>query len=105
MMEYLKILQSAAQELPAVAARLYRALVTMYGYLGAAFYWATVPLRYPTYYVYLIASRVLSVLLSPLWFTWRFFSSAALMVVNLLSGFKVCLSFHCPPSSRFGANC
>ncbi|KAK8047240.1 hypothetical protein PG996_015304 [Apiospora saccharicola] len=92
-MEYLKILQSAAQELPAVAARLYKVSVTMYGYLSAAFYWATVPLRYPAYYVYVVASRVLSVLLSPLWFTWKFFSSAALMVVNIFSGFKLLFNF------------
>lgn len=90
-MEYLKILQSAAQGLPPVAARLYRASVTMYGYLNAAIYWATVPLRYPAYYAYVGASWVLSVFLSPLWFTWRFFSGAALLVVNFLSGLKVCL--------------
>ncbi|KAK7911386.1 hypothetical protein PG985_013867 [Apiospora marii] len=93
MMEYLKILQSAAQELPPVVARLYRASVTMYGYLSAAFYWATVPLRYPAYYAYALASRVISILLSPLWFTWRCFSGAALMVVNFLSALRLLFNF------------
>ncbi|KAK8035346.1 hypothetical protein PG993_010341 [Apiospora rasikravindrae] len=65
----------------------------MYGYLGAAIYWATVPLRYPAYYVWAVVSRVLSVLLSPLWFSWRVFSGTTLMVVNFLSGLKLLFNF------------
>ncbi|KAK8065314.1 hypothetical protein PG997_012061 [Apiospora hydei] len=87
-MEYLKALQSAAQGVPAVVVRLYSGSLTMFGYLGAAIYWATVPLRYPAYYVYAVISRVLSVLLSPLWFSWSVVSRATLMVVNFLSGLK-----------------
>ena len=90
-MEYLKMLQSAAQGVPAVLARLYSALVIMFGFLGAALYWVTVPLRYPAYYAFAIISRALSVLFSPLWFTWRMFSGTTLMVVNFLSGLKVCM--------------
>ncbi|KAK6833978.1 hypothetical protein PG987_008672 [Apiospora arundinis] len=65
MMDYLKILQSAAQGVPAVLARLYSVAVTMFGFLGAAIYWITIPLRYPAYYAFALASRVVSVLLSP----------------------------------------
>ena len=89
-MDYLKTLQSAAQGVPTVLARLWSVLLIMYGFLGAALYWVTVPLRYPAYYALAITSRVMSVLLSPLWFTWRLFSGTTLMVVNFLSGLKVC---------------
>ncbi|KAK8058345.1 hypothetical protein PG994_008793 [Apiospora phragmitis] len=92
-MEYLRILQSAAQELPALALRLCRTSTIMYRYLGAAIYWATVPLSYPAYYVYAVVSRVLSVLLSPLWFTWRLFSDTTMMVVNFFSGLKLLFNF------------
>ncbi|KAK7967779.1 uncharacterized protein PG986_002056 [Apiospora aurea] len=65
----------------------------MFGYLGAAIYWATVPLRYPAYYVYAVVSRVLSLLLSPLWSSWSVFSRATLMGVNLFSGLKLLFNF------------
>ncbi|KAK8003438.1 hypothetical protein PG989_003157 [Apiospora arundinis] len=93
MMDYLKILQSAAQGVPAVLARLYSVAVTMFGFLGAAIYWITIPLRYPAYYAFALASRVVSVLLSPLWFTWRLFSGTTLMVLNFVSGLKMLFNF------------
>ena len=88
-MEYLKILQSVAQGVPVILTRLYSVMVIMYGFLGAALYWATLPLRYPAYYAFAITSRVLSVLFSPLWFTWKMCTNTTLMVVNFLSGLKV----------------
>ncbi|KAK8100316.1 uncharacterized protein PG998_008292 [Apiospora kogelbergensis] len=92
-MEYLKILQSVAQGVPVILTRLYSVMVIMYGFLGAALYWATLPLRYPAYYAFAITSRVLSVLFSPLWFTWKMCTNTTLMVVNFLSGLKMLFNF------------